>query len=103
MSSLKLNILRLCQLLRYVTYEGWNWLYMEINFIEDYIAPKDLKIPYFRYNAWRGYGRQPVPSLVFIHFVENIFLNVGCHQCISAKIKSIIVAEEFINLWKRLI
>ncbi|MBX9886347.1 MAG: histidine kinase [Flavobacteriaceae bacterium] len=73
------DILRLCQLLRYVTYEaGTDFMPLskEINFIEDYIY---LHRKRFEDTLSLNYiidgvvGDQKVPSLVFIHFIENIF------------------------------
>jgi sensor histidine kinase YesM len=98
------DILRLCQLLRYVTYEAGTEfmpLSKEINFIEDYIYLHRKRFEdtlFLEYNVTGTIGDQPLPSLVFIHFVENIFKHgVVTKSTFPAKI-SIIVAEEFISM-----
>ena len=73
------DILRLCQLLRYVTYEAgteFMSLSKEIKFIEDYIYLHRKRFEdtlFLEYNVEGTVGEQQVPALVFIHFVENIF------------------------------
>ncbi|NDP23002.1 MAG: hypothetical protein GZ091_18265 [Paludibacter sp.] len=98
------DILRLCQLLRYVTYEAGTEfmpLSKEINFIEDYIYLHRKRFEdtlFLEYNVIGTVGDQPVPSLVFIHFVENIFKHgVVTKSTFPAKI-SIIVTAEFISM-----
>lgn len=98
------DILRLCQLLRYVTYEAGTEfmpLSKEINFIEDYIYLHRKRFEdtlFLEYKVTGTISDQPVPSLVFIHFVENIFKHgVVTNSAFPAKI-SIIVTEEFISM-----
>lgn len=73
------DIHRLCELLRYVTYEAeqeFMSLSKEIKFIEDYIYLHRKRFEdtlFLDYNVEGIVGEQSVPSLVFIHFVENIF------------------------------
>jgi sensor histidine kinase YesM len=73
------DIYRLSQLLRYVTYEAGNEfmpLSKEIKFIEDYIYLHRKRFEdtlFLEYTVDGIIGDQRVPSLVFIHFVENIF------------------------------
>lgn len=73
------DIYRLSQLLRYVTYETGNEfmpLSKEIKFIEDYIYLHRKRFEdtlFLEYSIEGIVGDQSVPSLVFIHFVENIF------------------------------
>ena len=73
------DIYRLSQLLRYVTYEAGNEfmpLSKEIKFIEDYIYLHRRRFEdtlFLEYTIDGIVGEQKVPSLVFIHFVENIF------------------------------
>ncbi|WP_369753013.1 sensor histidine kinase [Flavobacterium sp. WC2409] len=98
------DILRLCQLLRYVTYEaGTDFMPLskEINFIEDYIYLHRKRFEdtlFLEYDVTGIVSDQPVPSLVFIHFVENIFKHgVVTNSAFPAKI-SIIVTDEFISM-----
>jgi LytS/YehU family sensor histidine kinase len=73
------DVLRLCELLRYVTYEAgteFMSLSREIKFIEDYMYLHRKRFEdtlFLEYNVEGIVGEQRVPSLVFIHFVENIF------------------------------
>ena len=73
------DIYRLCELLRYVTYEAEQEmmpLKKEIKFIEDYIYLHRKRFEdtmFLEYNVEGTIDIQVVPSLVFIHFVENIF------------------------------
>lgn len=73
------DILRLCDLLRYVTYEAEQEmmpLKKEIKFIEDYIYLHRKRFEdtlCLEYHLEGTVDLQVVPSLVFIHFVENIF------------------------------
>jgi hypothetical protein len=98
------DILRLCQLLRYVTYEaGTDFMPLskEINFIEDYIYLHRKRFEdtlFLEYEVTGIVSDQFVPSLVFIHFVENIFKHgVVTNSAFPAKI-SIIVTDEFISM-----
>ena len=98
------DILRLCQLLRYVTYEaGTDFMPLskEINFIEDYIY---LHRKRFEDTLSLNYiidgvvGDQKVPSLVFIHFVENIFKHgVVTNKEFPARI-NITVTKDFVSM-----
>ena len=73
------DIHRLSELLRYVTYEAEHEmmpLKKEIKFIEDYIYLHRKRFEdtmFLEYNVEGNVDIQVVPSLVFIHFVENIF------------------------------
>jgi len=73
------DIHRLCELLRYVTYEAEQEmmpLEKEIKFIEDYIYLHRKRFEdtmFLEYNLEGTIDNQVVPSLMFIHFVENIF------------------------------
>ena len=73
------DIHRLCQLLRYVTYEAEHEvmpLNKELKFIEDYIYLHRKRFEdtlCLEYSVDGEVGNQIVPSLVFIHFIENIF------------------------------
>jgi sensor histidine kinase YesM len=73
------DIHRLCELLRYVTYEAEQELMplkKEIKFIEDYIYLHRKRFEdtlFLDYSIEGNVATQIVPSLVFIHFVENIF------------------------------
>lgn len=73
------DIHRLCELLRYVTYEAEKELMplkKEIKFIEDYIYLHRKRFEdtmFLDYNIEGNIDNQVVPSLVLIHFVENIF------------------------------
>ena len=73
------DIHRLCELLRYVTYEAEQEmmpLKKEIKFIEDYIYLHRKRFEdtmFLDYKLEGNVAHQMVPSLVFIHFVENIF------------------------------
>ena len=73
------DIHRLSELLRYVTYEAEHEmmpLKKEIKFIEDYIYLHRKRFEdtmFLEYNVEGNIAHQVVPSLVFIHFVENIF------------------------------
>ncbi|MFC6268917.1 sensor histidine kinase [Frigoriflavimonas asaccharolytica] len=73
------DIHRLCELLRYVTYEAEKELMplkKEIKFIEDYIYLHRKRFEdtmFLDYNIEGAVNEQVVPSLVLIHFVENIF------------------------------
>jgi len=73
------DIHRLSELLRYVTYEAhqdFMPLNRELQFVADYIH---LQRKRFEDNLFLDYdvegviGHQPFPTLVLIHFVENIF------------------------------
>lgn len=73
------DIHRLSQLLRYVTYEthqDFMPLNRELQFVADYIYFQKKR---FEDNLFLDYevegiiGDQPIPTLVLIHFVENIF------------------------------
>lgn len=70
---------RLCDLLRYVTYEAEHEmmpLKKEIKFIEDYIYLHRKRFEdtlFLEYKLEGTIDDQVVPTLVFIHFVENIF------------------------------
>lgn len=73
------DIHRLSELLRYVTYEAEHEmmpLEKEIKFIEDYIYLHRKRFEdtmFLDYYLEGNINHQVVPSLVFIHFVENIF------------------------------
>ena len=73
------DIHRLSELLRYVTYEAEHEmmpLEKEIKFIEDYIYLHRKRFEdtlSLDYRLEGNIDHQVVPSLVFIHFVENIF------------------------------
>lgn len=73
------DIHRLSELLRYVTYEAEHEmmpLKKEIKFIEDYIYLHRKRFEdtlFLEYHLEGTVDHQVVPSLVFIHFVENIF------------------------------
>ena len=73
------DIHRLSELLRYVTYEAEHEmmpLKKEIKFIDDYIYLHRKRFEdtmFLEYNLQGNVDIQVVPSLVFIHFVENIF------------------------------
>jgi two-component system LytT family sensor kinase len=98
------DILRLCQLLRYVTYEaGTDFMPLskEINFIEDYIYLHKKRFEdtlSLNYTIDGVVGDQKVPSLVFIHFVENIFKHgVVTNKELPAKIV-ITVTKDFVSM-----
>ncbi|MEX0273963.1 MAG: sensor histidine kinase, partial [Flavobacteriaceae bacterium] len=73
------DIQRLSKLLRYVTYEADQEvmpLNKEIQFITDYIYFQRKRFEdnlFFDYVVEGVVGHQPIPSLVLVHFVENIF------------------------------
>lgn len=73
------DIFKLSQLLRYVTYEAQQDvmpLTKELQFVEDYIHFQKKRFEdslFFEYNIESVVGNQQIPSLVLIHFVENIF------------------------------
>ncbi|MGB3775353.1 MAG: histidine kinase [Leeuwenhoekiella sp.] len=73
------DIHKLCDLLRYVTYEAEQEmmpLKKEIKFIEDYIYLHRKRFEdtlFLDYSLEGEIHAQIVPPLVFIHFVENIF------------------------------
>jgi len=73
------DIHRLAQLLRYVTYEtqpDFMPLSSELQFISDYIYFQKKRFEdnlFLDYKIEGSTGDQPIPSLVLIHFVENIF------------------------------
>ncbi len=73
------DIHRLSELLRYVTYEAEHEmmpLKKELKFIDDYIYLHRKRFEdtmFLDYNVEGNVDIQIVPSLVFIHFVENIF------------------------------
>lgn len=94
------DIHRLSELLRYVTYEAENELMpleKELKFIEDYIYlhRKRFEDTLFLEYKVEGYvGNQIVPSLVFIHFIENIFKHGITNQKQHPAKMSIIIASE---------
>lgn len=97
------DIYRLSQLLRYVTYEAGNEfmpLSKEIKFIEDYIYLHRKRFEdtlFLEYTVEGIIGEQNVPSLVFIHFVENIFKHGMINNAaFPAKIKIQITEREVI-------
>jgi two-component system LytT family sensor kinase len=97
------DIYRLSQLLRYVTYEAGNEfmpLSKEIKFIEDYIYLHRKRFEdtlFLEYTVEGIVGEQRVPSLVFIHFVENIFKHGMINNAaFPAKIKIQITEREVI-------
>lgn len=97
------DIHRLCDLLRYVTYEAGNDfmpLSKEIKFIEDYIYLHRKRFEdtlFLEYTVDGVVGEQSVPSLVFIHFVENIFKHGITNDKLNpAKINIIISEKEII-------
>jgi hypothetical protein len=73
------DIFKLSQLLRYVTYEAqqdFMPLNKELEFINDYIHLQRKRFEdslFLEYNIEGVVGNQQIPSLVLIHFVENIF------------------------------
>lgn len=73
------DIHRLSELLRYVTYEAqqdFMPLHKEIKFIEDYIyfyRKRFENYLFLEYTIEGIVADQKIPSLVLIHFVENIF------------------------------
>ena len=73
------DIHRLSELLRYVTYEAdyeVMSLNKELKFIEDYIYLHRARFEdtmFLEYKVEGNVNNQIVPSLVFIHFIENIF------------------------------
>jgi two-component system LytT family sensor kinase len=98
------DILRLCQLLRYVTYEaGTDFMPLskEISFIEDYIYLHRKRFEdtlFLDYTIDGVVTDQRVPSLVFIHFVENIFKHgVVTNKEFPARI-NITVTKDFISM-----
>ena len=98
------DILRLCQLLRYVTYEaGTDFMPLskEINFIEDYIYLHRKRFEdtlSLDYTIDGIVGDQKVPSLVFIHFVENIFKHgVVTNKELPARI-NITITKDFVSM-----
>lgn len=97
------DIHRLCELLRYVTYEAEQEvmpLSKEIKFIEDYIYLHRKRFEdtlCLDYSVEGEVGNQVVPSLVFIHFIENIFKHgVINDKKNPAKIKIKITENEII-------
>lgn len=73
------DIHRLSQLLRYITYEtqrDFALLSKEIQFVTDYIYFQRKRFEdclFLDYKVEGIIGNQTIPSLVLIHFVENIF------------------------------
>ena len=73
------DIHRLSELLRYVTYEAqqdFMPLQKEVKFIEDYIYFYNKRFEnylFLDYNIQGIIGDQKLPSLMLIHFIENIF------------------------------
>lgn len=73
------DIHRLSELLRYVTYEAqqdFMPLAKEVKFIEDYIYFHKKRFEenlHLDYRLEGQIGDQEIPSLVLVHFVENIF------------------------------
>lgn len=95
------DIYRLSELLRYVTYEAGNEfmsLSKELKFIEDYIYLHRKRFEdtlFLEYTVEGIVGEQRVPSLVFIHFVENIFKHGMINNAaFPAKIKIQITARD---------
>ncbi len=96
------DIHRLSQLLRYVTYEAhqdFMPLNRELQFVSDYIFFQKKR---FEDNLSLNYevegiiGNQPIPSLVLIHFIENIFKHGVLNDKASpAVIKIQITTERF--------
>lgn len=82
------DIHRLSELLRYVTYEAkqdFMPLSKELKFIEDYLYFYRKRFEdrlFVNYSLNGKVGEQSIPSLVLIHFVENIFKHgkVNDHQ-----------------------
>lgn len=73
------DIFKLSQLLRYVTYEAqqdFMPLDKELQFVEDYVHLQRKRFEntlFFDYSIEGSISHQRIPSLVLIHFVENIF------------------------------
>ncbi|WP_298421349.1 sensor histidine kinase [uncultured Kordia sp.] len=73
------DIHRLSELLRYVTYESdkdFMSLEQELKFIEDYIYFYKIRFEdqlFVSFEVNGSVGEKRVPSLVLIHFVENLF------------------------------
>lgn len=73
------DIHRLSELLRYVTYEStqdFMPLEKELKFIEDYMYFYKIRFEdqlFVRFEVTGVVGEKQVPSLVLIHFVENLF------------------------------
>ena len=72
------DILKLSQLLRYVTYEvkqNFMPLNKEINFIKDYLYFYEKRYEddfYVKLSIDGHIGEQSIPSLIIIHFIENL-------------------------------
>lgn len=85
------GIHKLSELLRYLTYEGqkeYVSLQKEIIFIEDYIFFYKKRFEdnlYLEFNIVGKIELQQVPSLILIHFIENIFK----HGIINDKINPV--------------
>jgi LytS/YehU family sensor histidine kinase len=73
------DIHRLSELLRYVTYESsqdYMPLQKELKFIEDYMYFYKIRYEdqlFVNFNISGEIGAKQVPSLILIHFVENLF------------------------------
>lgn len=72
------DVLKLSQLLRYVTYEvkqNFMPLNKEIDFIKDYLYFYKKRYEddfYVNLNIDGHVSQQPIPSLILIHFIENV-------------------------------
>ncbi len=73
------DIHRLSELLRYVTYESdkdYMPLQQELKFIEDYMYFYKIRYEdqlFVNFTIYGEIGEKQVPSLILIHFVENLF------------------------------
>ncbi|WP_430408396.1 sensor histidine kinase [Kordia sp.] len=98
------DIHRLSELLRYVTYES-NQDYMplqkELKFIEDYMYFYKIRFEdqlFVNFNITGEVGDKQVPSLVLIHFIENLFKHGIVNDVANPATINITIDETFLTL-----
>jgi len=98
------GIHRLSELLRYLTYEGQNDftpLRKELKFIEDYVYLHQKRFEHNLYLDFSIEGEindKEIPSLILIHFIENIFKHGVINDKQYPAEVTIIVTDDFLEL-----
>lgn len=98
------DIHRLSELLRYVTYESsqdYMPLQKELKFIEDYMYFYKIRYEdqlFVNYTVTGKIGDKQVPSLILIHFVENLFKHGIVNDAANPAEINIIIGTDFLSL-----
>ncbi|WP_420573446.1 sensor histidine kinase [Kordia sp.] len=98
------DIYRLSELLRYVTYESdkdFMPLQQELKFIEDYIYFYKIRFEdqlFVSFEVNGNVGEKRVPSLVLIHFVENLFKHGIVNDAANPATIHISIEDTFLEL-----